>query len=357
MNRFAALLLVKITLLLLLIIGLNAAITATLPLTWGEPIIHAKYKAYQAQAEEINTLLIGTSRTYRHLDPTLLDALVGEPFNIRAFNLGAPAYYYPKSDRLYRAILADKPPALDYALFEFGRIDVPRPRNLHTKGHIYWYDFSETLFLLRHTWSLELPLRRKLTFSQRHVVSWLEKEANLGLGVALLDYALNGVTGEPRWLGSRGDGFYPLDDALADGALDVRARRDEYLATPSEADERRVESQAAYEAGLASDAYSVALLERYLALIELSERKGVYLVFYLPPRLGSDYRELVPVFEQLPPAHRFDLAPPSEHPLYYAQAYTFDVGHLNKEGARLFTQDVAAEWARRLATTKERAGY
>ncbi len=357
MKRSAALLLIKIVLLLLIIVGINAALTATLPLTWGEPIIHAKYKAYQAQAEEINTLLIGTSRTYRHLDPALLDALVGEPFDIRAFNLGAPAYYYPKSGQLYRAILTDKPPALEYALFEFGRIDVPRPPNLHTKEHIYWYDFRETIFLLRHTWSLAIPPRRKLTFSQRHVISWLEKEANLGLGVSLLNYALNGVTSEPRWLGPRGDGFYALDNALADGARDVRARRDEYLATPSEADERRVESQAAYEAGLASDAYSSALLERYLALIELSEREGVYLVFYLPPRLGADYRELVPVFEQLPPAHRIDLAPPSEHPLYYAQAYTFDVGHLNSEGARLFTQDVAAEWTQRLAATKERAGY
>ena len=346
----------KITLLLLIVIGVNAAITSTLPLTWGEPIIHAKYEAYEAQADEVNTLLIGTSRTYRHLDPALLAEVTANvtdgPLDVRAFNLGAPAYYYPKSGRLYRAILADKPPALEHVLFEFGRIDLPRQRNLHTTRHIYWYDLSETVFLVRHSWTLDIPQRRKLTFAQRHVVSWLEKQANFGLGVALLDYALGGVESEARWLGARGDGFYPLDAALTDGAVDVRARRNEFLASPNEVDERRVESQAAYEAGLARNTYSAPLLARYLELIELSEQQGVQLVFYLPPRLGTDYRELVPVFEQLPPAHRFDLAPPLEHPLYYAEEYSFDVGHLNQAGAQRFTRDVAAQWAHLLSQVK-----
>jgi hypothetical protein len=79
-----------------------------------------------------------------------------------------------------------------------------------------------------------------------------------------------------------------------------------------------------------------------LKLIDKSNRKGVYLIFLIPPRLQR-YEELLALKEELPSENAVEIAIPNKYPMLYQVNYSFDVGHFNTKGAQLFSMYLASE--------------
>ena len=82
-------------------------------------------------------------------------------------------------------------------------------------------------------------------------------------------------------------------------------------------------------------------------LIEIGQSKGVQIWFFVPPRILSE-AELKSVsyfYSRLDKKNRFEI----EHfdKLFYEPRASIDGGHLNKLGARKFTEKMASEFKRR----------
>ena len=79
-----------------------------------------------------------------------------------------------------------------------------------------------------------------------------------------------------------------------------------------------------------------------LRLISKSQNKGIHLVFVLPPRLDLEfYKELIPIVNSLPKSNTIELASFPEYKEFYKIENSFDSGHLNILGARLFSEEIA----------------
>ena len=87
-------------------------------------------------------------------------------------------------------------------------------------------------------------------------------------------------------------------------------------------------------------------LEYANKMINLAEKKGINLFFVLTPR--NDDPDTVFTFYMLDPAYRIDLNDPSRYPEFYTKKYSWDMGHLNRIGAYVFTKRLSLQFLEKL---------
>jgi hypothetical protein len=87
------------------------------------------------------------------------------------------------------------------------------------------------------------------------------------------------------------------------------------------------------------------VLNRCMELINQAEAANVRLIWMLPPRSKVN-TGIYSVYSRLPEKNRIDLDRADLHPELYTLRYSFDVGHLNREGAELFSRYFAASFLR-----------
>jgi len=85
--------------------GLLIAILIVLKLLvspfWGNPLIEAKVRHLNSLDIPINTLFVGSSKTYRHIDPVLFDQMTG----LSSYNLGSSSMFYSESQYVLQEYL------------------------------------------------------------------------------------------------------------------------------------------------------------------------------------------------------------------------------------------------------------
>ena len=334
--------------LLTIIVAINQVILYFLPFTWAEQTIDVKYTYYQTHAEHYNTLFIGTSGTYRQLSPQLFDELADKSLQINSFNLAAPSYFSPKTELLYRNILKNKPANLKYVILEFRD---PRYRIgnnvLHTTEMKYWVTPADTRAAIAYIFSQpEMGWRNKFTLVGRQLLHLSEKNFNIGEGTDIINFWIRDDEADwPRHLGKKMDGFYTLDEEIAEYPQEKYFRRYNYVrANPTILKEQELRSRQFLETIDETSPVNPVLLEHFQALIANSESHGVHLILLLGPRLEDEYKALLPVYYHLPAQHKIEMTHPDEYPEFYSMAYTFDRGHMNREGARLYTQALAQKF-------------
>ena len=62
----------NIALLLLIYIVISQVAVNSLPFSWGNTRLNTKYEEFKSRVGDFNTIFIGASTTYRHIDPTIL---------------------------------------------------------------------------------------------------------------------------------------------------------------------------------------------------------------------------------------------------------------------------------------------
>jgi hypothetical protein len=106
----------------------------------------------------------------------------------------------------------------------------------------------------------------------------------------------------------------------------------------------RIEAAQLASASISRNKVNTYHLNYLNSLIDNSRKKGIQLIFILPPRLAeSQYDELVPLANALPENNVIKLFNYSDYSMLYKAEYSFDIGHLNTEGANLFTKFLAEE--------------
>lgn len=164
-------------------------------------------------------------------------------------------------------------------------------------------------------------------------------------------------------LGPAGNGFFGLEDEWAaissgqmaptnrDLAERVSRRRQDMQVVERRAERIRKLTAGGRHARAANPAH----LSRLQALIRRADQQGVRLIYLIAPRGGVvSHFDRQALKAALPDERVIDLSDPEEFPQFHDPELSFDRAHLNAEGARIFSLEVARQARERLSGNSDR---
>lgn len=295
-------------------------------------------KNYKTQ--NYNTVFFGSSRIYRHVNTEVLDSLMSSQ-SINSFNFATVATFSPESYFLYENFIdnqSDK--KLDYAFLELQALNEIDGDNLTTTKGNYWNTIGYLNFAINYVSNSDKSQGEKLDLTSRYVKSHLYSYFD----VKIFKHYWMDTKNTVRRMGEHG--FYSLDDDLQETPNNdvLKQRKTTFIADTKTLDERRNSVLDIYENSnkkVVND-YHLSYLK---SLIKKSKEKGIDLIYVLPPRLtAEEYEELVPISNLLPKTNVINLSHPETYNELYTLENSYDVGHLNANGARIMTSYLAEEF-------------
>ncbi|WP_456460887.1 hypothetical protein [Reichenbachiella sp.] len=320
------------------------------PYHWGNPWSSSKisYLEDMGVDNDFDTYFFGSSRVYRQIDPKTFDSTYSAITNqkIKSFNLGAPALFCPENYYLYEHFLeSSTSDQMKNAFIELTNITPIAPELMHQERTTYFQNYSDVNFAIRSfVYSSGLSVKEKLVYTRNYLVAWCENLFNIGqFGYAWIHPGYY----KQDYVGPNKDGFYSLERQLAfetdfEVLDDLQNRRNYFLSHQEELIKRAGFTSKYFETdiGIVDSVH----LGRVLSLIELSKQKNVNLIFVLPPRVKSQM--LVNLYRLIPAQNKIQLSNAKDWPDLYEINYSFDKGHLNDEGSRLYSVYLANEFAK-----------
>ena len=325
--------------------GISLWINGSLPFYWGHEYLHSRMDHIERKGKPYDIMALGSSRVMCHMNPALMDSLLSEKgLNLKSFNNGLAGTFAPATYRFAEQILERKDLRPQYLLLELDWLMQPSPPDMHTTDYKYWYQWEDYQFGLAASWvQPDMRRRDKLMAMYGYSMSFLEKSWNIGLLKSAYEVYQHGPKTE--LLGLAGNGFINLEDAVRfapnpDIRRGMAALREQYLADTtvmSSAGERaqRNFEEAAHSTHSINPVHKV----RIDALTQLAASKGVHLIWLLSPRVYAP--DLLALFRTIDPRHRIELSDPRRFPEFYQSKYSFDDMHLNRAGAKLYTEALA----------------
>lgn len=348
----------KIALLLLLVLFANGIINylfiqPNTTYSWGYDRIHAKRQFLKENNANINSLFLGSSAMYRHIDPALFDAHVDSSVATRSFNFGIEAMFPSQAIYLYKNLLAQDSVDLDYVfmdMFEIGNFFLIA--NVHRKRTHYWYHWEQYKDCVSTVMGYESPFLVKTVGFMSFSLGYAYKLMNVGVVEELLLFKKNEKEQvfDYSALGRAKNGYYALDQEQADrkGKTKEFDFRHNWLTHDTLQLQKPINNNMAFYKNYQvteNQAFNEQHWQLIQELIALSEAKGIQLVFILSPRLAEyQFPILLPLFDKIDSKHKMDMSKYSEFPEFYEAAYTFDALHLNHKGAQLFSKELAKKF-------------
>jgi hypothetical protein len=333
----------------LLLITVNEVIDELMPYYWGNPWYGAKIMHLESLPvnERPNTYFLGSSRVYRQINPAVFDStfqtLTGS--QITSFNLGAIATFAPQTYYLYDKFLeSDFAYNTDYFFMELMNVTRINDDVLFQERNTYWHDFEEFWFSY------------KAVMDNPNIDKHERNEILLSYGKSFLGQLFN--VGHYRnqvsewnyynefYLGPNKDGYLSLDYDMIHNQDEVFTeylnKRMEDLQKDSSALQLRAidntRNLSILDEGFLYDIHP----ERIQYLLKKSKEKGIHLIFFIIPNRTSETQ--VELFNTIPFEHRLELVDPNDYAEFYQLENSFDAGHLNHQGASLFTQALVREF-------------
>ena len=351
-------LLVRILTLIIIVLLLNSVfyrifIQPNASYSWGYDGLHAK-RMYLKEHSEFNTLFIGSSAMFRHINPAEFDKNCNDSLLINSFNFGIPAMFPLQSEYTYRHLLMEDKPDLKYVfmdLVEVGNLFLIL--NTQRKRTHYWYDFKSYKEALQITWKYDSPAFIKGTAFVSYTVAYLARLFNAEVvEEVLLTRKKKDPADFPSLMDGR-DGFYSLDQEYEDtkDESDAMKNRKQMFKKDTLQNMKLILASTSYfeTEKIAQPVINSLHLEKIDQLIELSKLNGIHLIFILHPRLQKyEYPLIIPLYDQIDDRHKISLNDPGKYPQFYQASYTFDPLHLNEAGANSFSRALANEFQQKL---------
>lgn len=319
------------------------------PYSWGSDYLHKKRLAVLADKEPCNVLFLGASTTLRQVDPMLFDSLVNAAdagLKQHSFNMGTNWMASSELIHIYRGLTEIDSLRLEYVFIELQKIKMPDYANFFTTRIKYWYTLNNFLFTVKAAWNSSFSFAYKMAIIVKHVINYSAALLNLGYVTEALHFKTNlDNRNEPdKFLGPERRGFIGLskEEMLRENqGIRFKARQ---LDTMLVYHRKQISEKAFNEFEKNGKLYhlNTYYLQQLNSLIKESEKKGIKVIFYLNPRMDrAHYAEILPIFHSLPANNRFNLSDARHYPEFYIAENSFDITHLNKKGAALYTQALA----------------
>lgn len=312
--------------------------------------LRAKLELFEAQKDDVDLLVVGTSHLYRGIVPDLLDARLAERgVRVRSFNLAYSGMRTLEADALLRHVLALRPARLRWVAIEVGDWRGALPERRTVRG-IAWHDATATRRAARIVWGGPLPIGDRLNLVGRHVRAFAERTSSFGLGPQVASIALGLPDAEHAAIAAvagPGRGFIAFEGG--DFGEEEEERREDFVRRTDEY-ESRVEAIRGGGRGTrrrhggGAERPDLEMLREQVAAVRAAGAEPVYVVgpeVKLRPRIAADAPGVVPAFLA------FD--DPAAHAELYATEHRFDANHLNARGAEVFTRIFADAFADEIA--------
>ncbi len=324
---------------------------------WPDPLLlRPKMEAFEREKDDVDVVLIGSSRTFRGIAPDVLDerlAARGHP--LRSWNLAVGGMRRHEAAGLLRRVLERAPPRLRVVLIEWGPWEATfdAPRNVWTDRSAAWHDATGTRLAIAGALELDLPISERLGIASRHAALFLHRLSAYGRGGDVLR----------AWTG-RDRPANPTHRRVVDDLIRRRGYRSQRVVSgathaprfAAELDRWREEVadiDAVHRLDVAESPAAAAAREAQFAAVRAAGAEPI--VFTGP---GA---EATPGAFSLERAGRlptfFPLNSPNLHPALYLAEHHFERLHLNDDGAAAASRilaDLLADHLERSAPPRER---
>lgn len=305
------------------------AVLPSLHFAEGNSLFKTKYELCTSDIK-INTLFIGSSHIHNQIIPSLFDSISDGGTN--SFNLGVPGLNNPESYFLVERILENEKMQLENIFIDITPLQSIPPQNLFKMRTSYYLNYSMIKQILPAVLNEDYSL---LTKAYRFGSYFLSGIYNFS-GVELLKDREESELDNVDLLKNRG--YEILSDKAS---ILYQKRREQLLSKPSLLDTRRksiIEQYSEVAQELDNDHVNCLKL-----LVSKCKERSINLFFLITPR-RLDYTRILPASSALKDVCVFDIGNPQIYPKLYMLDYSFDIGHLNENGARLFTEIIAERY-------------
>jgi hypothetical protein len=321
-------------------------------LRWtGSDLLGQKMALLLEEVDRYQAVFLGSSRIYRQLDPHTFDAVFAEAGRpIRSFNLGAPDMRMLEVLFLARWLLDADPDRLELLVVDAESEPLfVREENLASDRIVRWHDPRNFVAIVGETWRTSPSIAAALYTAGRHARPFAHHVTLLGRG---LERVRELRTPRPPEAPPEQRGFYAGDEEMVASPYEPQRRELELFHGRLHHDLDRwyrdlQRLRRSARAGELTDRFEIELFHE---LRRIAESRGVRVVFLVDAR-PEETPNLVWAAENdvVETLLRFD--DPERYAQLYDPALRFDRHHVNKEGARIYT----AEVARRILEEQTRA--
>lgn len=307
-----------------------------------------KLRYFEAQRDDYDVLVFGSSRVYRGVVPAELDAeMARRGVPVRSFNFGADGMDPHETAALVRRVLELRPRRVRWVVVELDgwSAELP-PENRFKRRAVFWHDREETLSALRTLARTQTSTRRRLDLAAVHLLHWAAQTTAAGRGRGLVSAARARFGAEREAAReaeaelARGGGFEPFSPAFYETPSPHPFRRRFLEGLP---DYRRVVARlpAANRAPSGLDGYNIEAVARQVAAIRRAGARPVHLI----TPTARPTPELYRLAEAGHVPHLVAFNDPMAYPALFAEERRFDSEHLTTEGALHFSRLLAARLA------------
>ena len=333
-----------------IIILINIVLTIVFSLTpfyFGNQYFRVKYD-YLKENNRYNLLFFGSSRVNRQIDPHIFDSV----FNlncqkkIKSFNLGSPATFCPETYYLFENFLnSEESKNIEFCLIELMPINLINDFFYHKEQTNYWLNFKEIKFILKSiNNNKQLSNYRKKKHIKRYIISYLENLFHIG------HYGKQMTTRDyynKMFLGNKSNGYFPMDEELVKTKHQEIKKHLLQVKNEISNDSALLVNRLKNAVDIRNNIYNDSLcdfnhLNRITNIIENSSKRGIKTIFFISPRNYS--KELLRIYKFIPKNHKIDMGDPNLNSEFYLQKFSFDRGHLNHDGARIYSIKFAQEF-------------
>jgi hypothetical protein len=293
---------------------------------WHAPDVYPKWQYFADHRDQFDTLFVGSSLIRHHVIPPQFDAeMAGAGMPEKSFNFGCSGMWPPESYYVVRSILKLRPAHLRWVFID--AIDMntrATGQEVTTLRSVHWHDAVHTWFAFRAILESKRPIADQARTLWAHGFAFGIRTINSGRGAEWLSAKfLSSPTVEPQRDWASVSGFEPLPDRGLSGT--VLAHFEESLKATKEQHPMHI-----IRPGLATAVLSIA---------DELRRANVEPIFIMPPSMNSTGVQGWPAGVTL-----LSFNDPDGYAQLYDPALRYDMGHLNAEGAQVFTRLLAQKF-------------
>lgn len=308
-------------------------------------LINDKFKGLAAQSDSVNTIFLGSSATYRGIDPVLFDKEMKKlGISTNSFNVGIPGINMLE---------------MHYVLEEILRMDLPRWQtiilevsdyspelveiNIDSWRTIYYHDARHTASAFTAIWTSTHSIKDKLRMTGERLSIFSKRFFRVGEAqhiYRILAHKSDQLQMKDLDKYLAYNGFLCLED---EPDKSVNKRLAHFLSPEGQQDYSRVLKDAQKPGKLAARFHkSQHTTYPILAeMLRMCEERGLSAVLMKPPADGRWSFIANQIKNMQLPVPFFDLNQPEQYPHLFTVDTRFDITHLNRKGATLATRELA----------------
>jgi hypothetical protein len=316
-------------------------------------VFYEKQAYYEANKNNINTVFLGSSLTYRQVNSQLFDSLNSlDGINTSSYNLGYDAATLAETYTTIKYVLDNKQENLKTIVVELSPPRNQLMEHLHSLRRKSFNNVTQAYYSVWLNFGTQTPLAEKLSFFGLDLVNFIESE--FGFGMLKDAYKFKKYEQTYKVPNERND-MSPMlantDSIEQIEFLGKKYKHPHIVFMQTGLPDFKNNTEKVRELFLNIDSYKNAdrnkgyetLIYKMLAM---AKKKKVRLIFLLPPRcMVYDYANVLPVYLSLPQQNKIELADPNKHPEFYTIESSYDMTHLLAPAANVYTQQFQAQYA------------